>query len=146
MIVHIVGARPQFIKLMPLWHALDALGAPQSVLHSGQHYESSMSAVFFEEFGIAPDGVLQWCSVHEDNIAAMSKTLEKWSPSTVVVYGDTFTTWCGARAARLCRAARTTHVKPPSVRRRLAANPPRWGRAPARGPFVLGGGWGPWDG
>ncbi|HAG49587.1 MAG TPA: UDP-N-acetylglucosamine 2-epimerase (non-hydrolyzing), partial [Cryomorphaceae bacterium] len=58
MIVHIVGARPQFIKLMPLWHALDALGAPQSVLHSGQHYESSMSAVFFEEFGIAPDGVL----------------------------------------------------------------------------------------
>ena len=100
MIVHIVGARPQFIKLMPLWHALDALGAPQSALHSGQHYESSMSAVFFEEFGIAPDGVLQWCSVHEDNIAAMSKTLEKWSPSTVVVYGDTFTTWCGARAAK----------------------------------------------
>ncbi|HAB35606.1 MAG TPA: hypothetical protein DCE58_03270 [Cryomorphaceae bacterium] len=100
MIVHIVGARPQFIKLVPLYQALAERGATQRVLHSGQHWEAGMSDVFFQEFGLQPDEVLSWSMVHEENVGAMQNVLHEWSPATVVVYGDTFSTWCAARAAK----------------------------------------------
>jgi len=100
MIVHIVGARPQFIKLLPLYRALAERGAPQRVLHSGQHWEAGMSEVFFREFGLQPDVILTWSTVHEENVAAMADALMGWQPDTVVVYGDTFSTWCAARAAK----------------------------------------------
>ncbi|MDG1252769.1 MAG: UDP-N-acetylglucosamine 2-epimerase [Schleiferiaceae bacterium] len=100
MIAHIVGARPQFIKLLPLFQALARRGAPQQVLHSGQHWEAGMSEVFFNEFGLQPDQVLDWSNAHEENIQAMMAALEAWKPDTVVVYGDTFSTWCAARAAK----------------------------------------------
>ena len=75
MIVHIVGARPQFIKLLPLYRALAERGAPQRVLHSGQHWEAGMSEVFFREFGLQPDVILTWSTVHEENVAAMADAL-----------------------------------------------------------------------
>ncbi len=100
MIVHIVGARPQFIKLLPLYSALAERGAPQRILHSGQHWEAGMSEVFFAEFGLRPDRILTWNSDHALNILAMEESLAAWAPSTVVVYGDTFSTWCAARAAK----------------------------------------------
>ncbi len=100
MIVHIVGARPQFIKLLPLYQALAGRGAPQRVLHSGQHWEAGMSEVFFQEFGLQPDAILTWSQTHEENVAAMADVLKEWQPDTVVVYGDTFSTWCAARAAK----------------------------------------------
>ena len=50
-VVSIVGARPQFIKAAPLSRELRK--AHQEVLvHTGQHYDPSLSAVFFEELGI----------------------------------------------------------------------------------------------
>lgn len=100
MIVHVVGARPQFIKLLPLFEALAKRGAPQRVLHSGQHWEPGMSEVFFQEFGLQPDAILAWSQNHEENVAAMAAAMKEWSPDTVVVYGDTFSTWCAARAAK----------------------------------------------
>jgi UDP-GlcNAc3NAcA epimerase len=100
MIVHIVGARPQFIKLLPLHEALARRGAPQRVIHSGQHWEAGMSEVFFQEFGLQPDTILAWSQEHEENIGAMAEALKQWQPDTVVVYGDTFSTWCAARAAK----------------------------------------------
>ena len=100
MIAHIVGARPQFIKLLPLHQALAKRGAPQRVLHSGQHWEPGMSEVFFQEFGLQPDHVLAWSEAHEENVIAMMAILDRWKPDTVVVYGDTFSTWCAARAAK----------------------------------------------
>ena len=54
MITHIVGNRPQFIKLAPLYHELEREGYEQCIIHSGQHYDENMSDVFFEELGI-PD-------------------------------------------------------------------------------------------
>ncbi len=52
MVTHIVGNRPQFIKLAPLYHALERAGYEQNIIHSGQHYDENMSDVFFEELGI----------------------------------------------------------------------------------------------
>ena len=47
MITHIVGNRPQFIKLAALYRELDKEGYEQNIIHSGQHYDENMSDVFF---------------------------------------------------------------------------------------------------
>jgi UDP-N-acetylglucosamine 2-epimerase len=56
-IAHIVGNRPQFIKLALLQRALSRYAGLQSrVIHTGQHFSDNMSAVFFREFALAdPD-------------------------------------------------------------------------------------------
>jgi UDP-N-acetylglucosamine 2-epimerase (non-hydrolysing) len=56
-ILHVVGARPNFMKAAPL---IGALHGPdhirQTLLHTGQHYDFNMSEVFFQELGLpAPD-------------------------------------------------------------------------------------------
>ena len=51
-VVSIVGARPQFVKAAPVSKALLAAGHREVLVHTGQHYDSEMSAVFFEELGI----------------------------------------------------------------------------------------------
>jgi UDP-GlcNAc3NAcA epimerase len=48
-IVSVVGARPQFIKAMPVGKALRAAGHTEVLVHTGQHYDDGMSAVFFWE-------------------------------------------------------------------------------------------------
>ena len=53
----IVGARPQFIKAAPLLQALRQVpGAEVLLVHSGQHFDENMSAVFFRELGLPPGG------------------------------------------------------------------------------------------
>ena len=52
-IVTVVGARPQFIKAAPVSRALQAVGIEEVVVHTGQHYDPSMSAVFFGELGMS---------------------------------------------------------------------------------------------
>ena len=55
-ILHVVGARPNFPKLAPVHRAGVARGLEQVVVHSGQHYDDSMSGSFFESLGIpSPD-------------------------------------------------------------------------------------------
>ena len=54
-IFHIVGARPNFMKLAPVWLALDAAGAMQRVVHTGQHYDKAMSGDFFATLGLVLD-------------------------------------------------------------------------------------------
>jgi UDP-N-acetylglucosamine 2-epimerase len=103
-IVHIVGARPQFVKAAVV---LAAAPRPErSVLvHTGQHYDPSMSAVFFEELGIpAPDHHLGVGSGSHGAqtgamLAAIEQVLLASSPGVVVVYGDTNSTVAGALAA-----------------------------------------------
>ena len=51
----IVGARPQSIKAAPMIYELEGR-YPYRLLHTGQHYDDNMSAIFFNELGIpAPD-------------------------------------------------------------------------------------------
>ena len=52
-IVHIVGARPNFMKAAPVWKAIDKLSLfKQILIHTGQHYDSSMSDIFFSELNL----------------------------------------------------------------------------------------------
>lgn len=116
MITHIVGNRPQFIKLAPLYHALERAGYQQNIIHSGQHYDENMSDVFFEELGIpAPYVNLQAGGGSHAQMTAKAMTgieqelLEK-KPSLVVLYGDTNTTMAGALVtSKLCIP--TAHVE-----------------------------------
>ena len=54
MIIHLIAAaRPNFMKIAPLYHALkkEAWAAPL-IVHTGQHYDLNMSDVFFNDFGL----------------------------------------------------------------------------------------------
>ena len=51
--VHVVGARPNFMKIAPVLRALaDTDGFEQFLVHTGQHYDAAMSDVFFEDLHI----------------------------------------------------------------------------------------------
>lgn len=105
MIVHIVGNRPQFIKLAPLYHELQRRNYEQCIIHSGQHYDANLSDIFFEELKIPRPYInLQVGSGSHAQITAgallgMEKELINMSPDLVILYGDTDTTLAGALAA-----------------------------------------------
>lgn len=105
-LVTVVGARPQFIKAAALSRELRAREEIQEVLvHTGQHYDENMSAVFFEELEIPrPDVHLQIGSAsHGVQTGRMLEALESTfaieRPDWVLVYGDTNSTLAGALAA-----------------------------------------------
>lgn len=109
MITHIVGNRPQFIKLAPLYHALEKAGYEQSIIHSGQHYDENMSDVFFAELGIPAPRVNLSAGggSHAQMTAKIMVGLEEQlladRPKLLILYGDTNTTLAGALvAAKLC--------------------------------------------
>jgi len=51
-VASVVGARPQFIKAAPVGKALRAAGHTDILVHTDQHYDDAMSAVFFRELEI----------------------------------------------------------------------------------------------
>lgn len=102
----IIGARPQFIKAAALSAALASMGSIQEVvIHTGQHYDSNMSDIFFNELNIPkPQYNLKiGGGTHGQNtgrmIEAIEEVLLKEQPDMVVVYGDTDSTLAGALAA-----------------------------------------------
>lgn len=109
MIMHIVGNRPQFIKLAPLYQALALAGYQQNIIHSGQHYDENMSDIFFEELGIpAPcvnlaAGGGSHAQMTAKAMIGLEEQLLKSKPELVILYGDTNTTLAGAVvASKLC--------------------------------------------
>ncbi|MBC7884008.1 MAG: UDP-N-acetylglucosamine 2-epimerase (non-hydrolyzing) [Saprospiraceae bacterium] len=105
-IVTVVGARPQFIKASALSREL--LKSPdmeEVIIHTGQHFDSNMSDVFFEEMEIpAPKYQLDIHSLsHGAMTGRMMEEIEKVllyeRPDVVLVYGDTNSTLAGALAA-----------------------------------------------
>jgi UDP-GlcNAc3NAcA epimerase len=104
-ILSVVGNRPQFIKSAPLSLALRERGAEEIVLHTGQHYDPELSAVFFEELGLdAPAYRLEAGSgSHAEQLARMLPGIERAAldqrPDWVIVFGDTNSTLAGAVAA-----------------------------------------------
>jgi len=100
-IVSVVGNRPQFVKSAPLSVALEAAGLHEVVVHTGQHYDLELSAVFIEELGLAePRYRLDLHTSDPATIAAgVEQVLVHEQPDLVLVYGDTNSTLGGARAA-----------------------------------------------
>lgn len=103
-IVTIVGARPQFIKAAAISRVLRQRHR-EVLVHTGQHYDASMSDVFFRELDIpAPDVNLAVGSAsHGAQTGAMLAKIEAVllaeRPDWVLVYGDTNSTLAGALAA-----------------------------------------------
>lgn len=107
-IITIIGARPQIIKSSALSRAIRTKFSDQInevIVHTGQHYDENMSAVFFDEMQIPrPQYNLSVGSgSHGAQTAKMLEGLEeiylKEKPDGIVVYGDTNSTIAGALAA-----------------------------------------------
>lgn len=109
-IVTIVGARPQFIKCSALSRLTRAHPRVEEVLvHTGQHYDSTMSDVFFEQLGIEKPryhlgtGGRSHGAMTAMQLDGIEKILTAERPEVVLVYGDTNSTLAGAlAAAKLC--------------------------------------------
>ena len=94
-ILHIVGARPNFMKAAPVIRALEQRpSVKQTLVHTGQHYDANMSGVFFAQLGIPePDVNLEVGSgSHAQQTAAVMSRFEpvllEKNPDIVLVYGD----------------------------------------------------------
>jgi UDP-N-acetylglucosamine 2-epimerase len=103
-VLTVVGARPQFVKAAAVSRVLRE-EHDEFLLHTGQHYDHEMSAVFFTQLGIpAPDRNLEVGSGdHGAQTGAMLAGIEAvavdYRPDWVIVYGDTNSTLAGALAA-----------------------------------------------
>ena len=116
-ILHVVGARPNFMKLAAVHRALkQVVGVEQLVVHTGQHYDFSMSDVFFQELGLGePDINLGVGSgSHAQQTAEIMFQFEpvvlEHRPELVLVYGDVNST---VAAALVCAKLRiqVAHVE-----------------------------------
>lgn len=105
-ITHIVGNRPQFIKLAPIIEESKNMNEVENVIiHTGQHYDYNMSQIFLNELGLPdPDYHLEVGSAtHGVQTGKMLMKLDavllKEKTDVALVYGDTNTTLAGALAA-----------------------------------------------
>ena len=94
-ILHVVGARPNFMKAAPVMRALSPYAeVRQTLVHTGQHYDANMSEVFFHQLEIPePDLNLEVGSgSHAQQTAQIMIQFEKVAleqkPDLVLIYGD----------------------------------------------------------
>ena len=105
MIYLVAATRPNFMKLAPICRALKARGLPMRLIHTGQHFDPTMSDVFFRDLGLpTPDHTLKaGGGSHAQQTAAVLVGVEadliENRPKVVVVVGDVTSTLAGALAA-----------------------------------------------
>ena len=104
-VLHVVAARPNFMKVAPLWRALERRRVPQRLVHTGQHHGEAMSGIFFRELGLPePDVHLGVGSgTHAEAVAKvmvpLERELERNRPGLVSVVGDVHGTLAAALVA-----------------------------------------------
>ncbi len=105
LVVHVVGARPNYMKIAPLYAALERRGVEQRLVHTGQHYDAAVSDVFFAELPLPePHVKLEVRSgTHGAQTARALDGLERvfieLEPALVVAPGDVNSTLAAALAA-----------------------------------------------
>src|SRR5579884_1082279 len=93
-VLHVVGARPNFMKAAPVLHALREVGAKQTLVHTGQHYDRNMSDVFLSQLDIPePDvnlgvGSGSHAKQTADIMTGFEPVVQERRPDVVLVYGD----------------------------------------------------------
>jgi UDP-N-acetylglucosamine 2-epimerase len=103
-VLTVVGNRPQFIKAAAVSPRLRELGQ-ELLVHTGQHFDDELSAVFFAELGLpAPDIQLSISGGSNTSqtarmLSALEAVIADVAPDCVLVYGDTNSTLAGALAA-----------------------------------------------
>ena len=109
-ILHVVGARPNFMKAAPVIAALEEYDdVSQALIHTGQHYDANMSRVFFDQLGLPqPDINLEVGSgSHAQQTSQIMARFElvvlDHKPDLVLVYGDVNST---VAAALVCTKMR----------------------------------------
>jgi UDP-N-acetylglucosamine 2-epimerase (non-hydrolysing) len=115
-LLHVVGARPNFPKLAPVYRAAAAAGHDQRIVHTGQHYDEALSNAFLRDLGIPhPDiNLAVGSGTHAVQTARIMECIEpvlaREQPTWVVVYGDVNSTAAAALvAAKL--SLRVAHVE-----------------------------------
>ena len=107
-IVSIVGARPQFIKAFITIHSLNKVKNFKNILiHTGQHFDYSMSDIFFKELKFSQDLIKINLKYKSDRILRLSEMisklylkLKKIKPDLIIVYGDTDSTLAASIASK----------------------------------------------
>jgi UDP-N-acetylglucosamine 2-epimerase (non-hydrolysing) len=109
-IMHVVGARPNFMKIAPIIHTMARSGDEfeQTLVHTGQHYDANMSQVFFDELALPhPDVNLEVGSgSHTSQTAQIMLRFEpillNYKPDWIIVPGDVNSTMaCTLVASKL---------------------------------------------
>ena len=102
-ILHVVGARPNFVKAAPVLAAIASRnGTRQTLVHTGQHYDFNMSDIFFQQLGMpAPDvnlavGSRSHAQQTADIMCRLETVLLERKPDLVLVYGDVNSTVAAA--------------------------------------------------
>jgi len=106
-IISAVGARPNFVKLMPLYNELKKYGEIKHlIVHSGQHYDYEMSEIFFREFNLPKPkyylnaGSGSYAERTGKIIISFEKILLQEKPDLIIVYGDVNSTLAFSLAAK----------------------------------------------
>lgn len=105
-VLTILGARPQFIKAATVSRAIAARnGIREVIVHTGQHFDSNMSDVFFDQLDIPrPHHNLHIAGLSHGAMTGrmlegIEAIIQQEKPDWVLVYGDTNSTLAGALAA-----------------------------------------------
>jgi len=104
-VVSVVGARPQFVKASAVSREIALRRRWREVLvHTGQHFDDAMSAVFLRDFDLRPAyelgvGGSTQAQMTAQILERLEPVLERERPAAMIVYGDTTTTLAGALTA-----------------------------------------------
>jgi UDP-GlcNAc3NAcA epimerase len=107
-IITVVGARPQFIKAATLSRVFTKFSNEirELIIHTGQHFDQNMSAIFFEEmeipvadYNLNINGLLHGAMTGQ-MLEGIEKIILAEKPDYLLVYGDTNSTLAGALAAK----------------------------------------------
>jgi UDP-N-acetylglucosamine 2-epimerase (non-hydrolysing) len=100
------GARPNFVKIAPLYREFRKRGATVTLVNAGQHYTASMNASFFKEFGMKANVVLHPSKndpskQFADMLEGIGRAIRNVKPALVIVVGDVNATLAATLAAQL---------------------------------------------